>query len=485
MARYDTEVLVVGAGVVGVAVARELCRFRTRVLVADRLNDVGGDASKSNSAIVHTGFDAEPRTLESETVVHANPLFDRLCRDLEIPFIRCGAILVATTEEEEEALPRIMQRAEQNQVFDVEYLTAQRARRLEPALTSARAGLLVPGESIVDPFLLVVAQVENAAQNGVEFLTSCEIERIERSAQTFVVFSTLGEIRARFVVNAAGLRGDVVSHMVGIEDFTVHPRRGQFHVIDRSAPLGIRHIILPVPTKLTKGTLLTPTVHGNWLIGPTAEEMEDRCAHETTADGMEEIVRGAGRLVPGFDPRHVITQYAGLRAVRTPGGYHLRSFARVPGFIELSGIRSTGITASPVVARRALAMLRAAGLETQPDEDFVATRTGIPAFRDLDDVERAALIERDQRYGRIVCRCETVTEAEIVQAVQRTPGARDMDGVKRRVRAGLGRCQGGFCGSRVPRILSELLGVPLERVTRNGLGSELLAGPTRAPGDSP
>jgi glycerol-3-phosphate dehydrogenase len=482
MARYHIDVLIVGAGAVGVAVARELCRYRMDVLVVDRLNDVGGDASKSNSAIIHTGFDAEPGTVESAMVVHGNPMFDKLCSDLDIPFKRCGALLVATTEEEEQQLPHIMDKAAKNYVYDVEYMSTEQILRREPKVTpDARGGLYIPRESIIDPFLLVTAQAENAATNGVEFLTACEIGHIRREEGSFVADSSRGEIRARYVINAAGLSGDVVSRFLGIDDFTTHPRRGQFHVIDREAPLDIQHIVLPVPTKLTKGKLLTPSVHGNWLIGPTAEELDDRHAHQTTSDGLAEVILGVKKLVPSVDPRHVITQYAGLRAVREPGGYHLRVFPQIPGYVELSGIRSTGVSGSLAIARHAVRRLKESGLETEAAE-FIETRKAIPPFRDLDNTERARLIKEDSRYGRVVCRCETVTEAEIVQAVLRTPGARDLDGIKRRVRAGLGRCQGGFCGTRLPMILADLLGIPVEQVTKKGPGSELLVGTTRSPG---
>ena len=481
MSRLETDVLIVGAGAIGVALARELSRYDLQIVVVDRLNDVGGDASKSNSAIVHTGFDAPPGSLESAMVVHSNPMFDKLCLDLDIPLIRTGAVLVAVTDLEEQELPRIMEKAVQNHVYDVEYLAADEIRRLEPDVTpEARAGLLVPRESIIDPFMLVVAQAENAAQNGAEFLPRCEILGLEARGDGFMAESTQGEISARFVVNAAGLRADRISGYLGITDFTVHPRRGQFHVIDRGAPLGIRRIILPVPTKITKGKLLAPTVHGNWLAGPTAEDLEDKAAHHTTGEGLEEIVRDVQKLVPGVDPVHSITQYAGLRPVRTPGGYHLRSFGEIPGYIELSGIRSTGISSSLAVARHAADMLRRSGMPTKKKARFVDRRAGIPCFRDLDDAERDRLIRVDPRYGRVVCRCETVTEAEVVESIRRNPGARDLDGIKRRVRAGLGRCQAGFCGMRIPQILAGQLGIPLERVGKKGLGSEVVIGPTKS-----
>jgi glycerol-3-phosphate dehydrogenase len=282
------------------------------------------------------------------------------------------------------------------------------------------------------------------------------------------------------VVNAAGLYSDKISGFLGINDFTMHPRRGQFHIIDRAAPLKVKHIILPVPTKITKGKLLTPTVHGNWLAGPTAEELEDKTDTGTNRDGLEEVVAGVRKLVPSLRPRDAITQYAGLRPVRTPDGYHIRNFEQLPGYLEISGIRSTGITASPALAKYLAQRLTEMGLEMNPKNEFKTQRQGIPCFRESDDATREKLILANPKFGKVICRCETVTEAEIVEAIHRQPGARDMDGIKRRVRAGLGRCQGGFCGTRIPEILARELGIPITEVTKNGKGSELLIGTTKS-----
>lgn len=475
------DVLIIGAGAVGVALSRELSRFELDILVVDRLNDVGGDASKSNSAIIHTGFDAPPGSLESAMVVHANPMYDKLCRDLDIPFRRVGAVLVAVTEEEEAELPKILAKAQANHVYDVVPLTPRQIHELEPAVTpDARGGLYVPRESIIDPFILVVAQAENAAANGVEVLTNCEVIGLEYVNDGFRVKTTRGDIRSQCVVNAAGLYTDTISGLLGIRDFSVHPRRGQFHILDRTAPLEVKHIILPVPTKISKGKLLTPSVHGNWLIGPTAEKLDDKSLHNTTQEGFEEIILDVCKLIPAVTPECVITQYAGLRSVRTPGGYHFRTFEQFPGYLELSGIRSTGVTASLAIARYACNQLIEMGVTFRLKEKYIAKRKGIPCFRDVNIARQEELIQQDPLYAQVVCRCETVTEAEVIQAIRRIPGARDLDGIKRRVRAGLGRCQAGFCGMRIPQILSRELNIPMEQVTKKGKGSELFIGHTKS-----
>jgi len=297
----------------------------------------------------------------------------------------------------------------------------------------------------------------------------------------FNVETTQGEIQARCVVNAAGLFTDAISAFLGIRDFKVHPRRGQYHILDRAAPLGVQHIILPVPTKISKGKLLTPSVYGNWLIGATAEELEDKSSHNTTSEGLEEVVRDVQKLVPAVTPKFAIAQYAGLRPARTPDGYHFRTFVQFPGYLELSGIRSTGISASLAIARYACGKLMEMGILSFPlKENFIARREGIPCFREAGNQRREELIQQDPRYAHIICRCETVTEAEIVQAIRRTPGARDLDGIKRRVRAGLGRCQAGFCGMRIPQILSRELNISMQQVTKKGKGSELFIGHTKS-----
>jgi len=479
--KYKTDVLIIGAGAVGTAIARELSKLSAKVMVVDKLNDIGGDASKSNSAIIHTGFDAPPDSLESMMVVNANPMYDKLCRDLDIPFERTGAVLVAVTEHEEAELPQIMAKAHANRVYDLEMLSAKQVLDLEPAITEdVRGGLLVPRESIIDPFLYVAALAENAVANGTKFLTDWKITNLAFDNNQYIAESRKGKITAKFVINAAGLFADKISSFLGIDDFKVHPRRGQFHILDKAAPIGTKRIILPVPTKITKGKLCSPTIHGNWLIGPTAEELEDKFASQSTREGLYEIIDSVRKLVPGINEGYAITQYSGLRPVRTPGGYHLRTFENLPGFLELSGIRSSGLTSSLAVARYGCSKLFEMGLANKHKEHFISKRKAIPCFRESDEQTRNKLIKENPLFGHIICRCETVTEAEIVEAIKRKPGAMDIDGVKRRVRAGLGRCQGGFCGMRIPHILARELDISVEQVTKKGIGSEILNGTTKS-----
>ena len=476
-------VVVIGAGAVGCAIARELCKYRLRVVVVDRNEDVGGDASKSNSAIVHTGYDASPGTLESRMVVAANPMFEQLAADLDIPYRKVGAILPAMDDAQLDQLPGILDKAWQNGVYDVEYRSGRQLLEMEPELNpQVRAGLYIPRENLIDPFLLVVALAENALHNGAEILTGHKATGILRTPDGAVrgVITSRGEIAADWVVNAAGLFGDEVARMVGKDDYTVTPRKGQFFILDAATSCRVRHIVLPIPTKVTKGKLVCPTVHGNILAGPTAEDLTDKYDRSTTAEGLESVCQDALRLIPGLRLQDTIAQYAGLRPQRNPEGLRVDTYDDVPGFINLSGVRSTGVTASVALAKYVAHLLCAASetpIEHNPQFDGI--RRGIPRVHSLPLAERERLIRENPRYGNIVCRCETVSEGEIVDAIRAPIPARSLDAVKRRVRAGLGRCQGGFCSPRVLEILARELGTTADGIRKNEPGSDLVVGPLR------
>lgn len=476
-----TDVVVIGAGAVGTAIARELSKFNLDVVLLDKNEDVGGDASKSNSAIIHTGYDAKPGTLESRLVVAANPMYDKLVKDIDVPFKRVGGILVAANEEELELLPGIKKKSHDNGVYDVELLTAEQVMEMEPQVTpNVKGGLYIPRESIIDPFLLVVAMAENAVDNGVQVLLSTKVTGIEiENKKVTKVITDKGEIYTRFVINAAGLYCDEIAKMVDLCDFAEHPRKGQFYILDKSVSYKIDKIILPVPTKHTKGKLASPTIHGNTLIGPTAEDLEDKKDKAVTAEGLKEVIDGVKKLVPKVSPKDAITEYCGLRPTRTPEGYFIQAFPEVKGYIGVTGIRSTGVTASISIARYVLDILDNEGLKLEVKKDFNPYRIGIKKFSEASDEEKIKLIQKNPLYGNVICRCETITEGEIVEAIRRPLGAKSLDAIKRRVRAGMGRCQGGFCSTRVLEIMSRELGISPYKITKKGTHSEILSGPNR------
>ena len=473
-----TNVVVIGAGAVGCAIARELSKYEIDVTVVDKRDDVGGDASKSNSAIIHTGYDASPGTLESQLVVAANPMYDKLTKDLDVPFKRIGAILPAFTDEQFEKLPAIKEKAFKNHVYDVEYLSREEILKKEPELNpEVKGGLYIPRESIIDPFILVQALAENANENGVKFLLNTEVTDIKvEDGAVKAVETTAGTIETDYVVNAAALHCDDIAAMVGKADYKVVARRGQFYILDKNTTCKVSNIVLPIPTKVTKGKLMTPTIHGNMLVGPTAEDLDDKVDVSVTTEGLNSIYADVSKMIPNVNIRDTITQYSGLRPNRNPEGLHVDTYEDLKGYVNLSGVRSTGLTLSVAMGKYVVERLKGIGCELTFKENYKAVRKGIPRFHELSREEQEKLIAENPAYGTIVCRCETITEGEILDAIHRPLGARTVDAVKRRVRAGMGRCQGGFCGPKVIEILARELDIPTEEVNKNLKGSYMVVG---------
>ena len=465
-----TDVVIIGAGAVGCAIARELSRYQLDVTVVEKNEDVGGDASKSNSAIIHTGYDASPGTLESQLVVAANPMYDQLTRDLDIPFKRVGAILPAITEEQYE-----------NRVYDVQYKTAEELLEMEPNLNpEVKGGLYIPRESIIDPFILVQALAENANANGVHFLLNTKVTDIKVKDGAVSEVVTTGEtIETKYVINAAALYCDEIAAMVGKADYKVVARRGQFYILDKNTSCKVNEIVLPIPTKITKGKLMCPTIHGNMLVGPTAEDLDNKTDKSVTKEGLDSILKDVKNLIPNVNVRDSITQYSGLRPNRNPEGLHVDTYDDLKGYINLSGVRSTGLTLSVAMGVYVADVMREMGAPMVFKENFISTRKGIVRFHELSREEQDEIVKENPAYGRVICRCETITEGEILDAIHRPLGARSVDAVKRRVRAGMGRCQGGFCGPKVIEILARELGIPVEEVNKNNAGSYMVAGKTR------
>lgn len=476
-----TDVVVIGAGAVGCAIARELSKYQIRVMVVDKNEDIGGDASKSNSAIIHTGYDAAPDTLESQLVVAANPMYDEIVNDLDIPFKRIGAILPAITSEQFEQLLAIKAKAFKNRVYDVEYKSGAELLEMEPNLNpEVKGGLYIPRESIIDPFIFVQALAENANANGVEFLLNAKVTDIKtENGKIKSVVTTKGEIETMYVINSAGLYCDDIAEMVGKADYKVVARKGQFYILDKNTSCQVNQIVLPIPTKITKGKLMCPTIHGNMLVGPTAEDQPSKVDKSTSADGLASIATDVRNLVPNVNLRDTITQYSGLRPNRNPEGLHVDTYEDLYGYINLSGVRSTGLTLSVAMGKYVAQKMLEIGAEMTLKDNFIKTRKGIVKFSEQTREKQAELIQENPLYGNVICRCETVTEAEIMQAIHRPLGAKSVDAVKRRVRAGMGRCQGGFCGPKVIEILARELGVEPSEINKNNEGSYMVTGKTR------
>lgn len=476
-----TDVVIIGAGAVGCAIARELSKYKVDVIVVDKNEDIGGDASKSNSAIIHTGYDASPDTLESQLVVAANPMYDEITKDLDIPFKRIGAILPAITDEQYEKLPEIKAKSFKNRVYDVEFKTAEELLKMEPNLNPVvKGGLYIPRESIIDPFIHVQALAENAHANGVQFILQAKVTDIKtENGEVKSVVTTKGEIQTKYVINSAGLYCDEIAAMVGKADYKVVARKGQFYILDKNTSCKVNTIVLPIPTKITKGKLMCPTIHGNMLVGPTAEDQESKTDKSTSSEGLLSIEKDVRNLIPDVNLRDTITQYSGLRPNRNPEGLHVDMYDDLKGYINLSGVRSTGLTLSVAMGKYVAQQMILSGADLKFKDNFINKRKGIIKFSEQPLEVQDALIKENPLYGNVICRCETITEAEIMQAIHRPLGAKSIDGVKRRVRAGMGRCQGGFCGPKVIEILSRELGCSPEEITKHNPGSYMVSGRSR------
>jgi glycerol-3-phosphate dehydrogenase len=413
-------------------------------------------------------------------------MMDRLTRDLDIPFKVIGSIMPAVTEEQLALLPGIYNDAYENDIFDAQLISPREILELEPEINpSVLGGLYNPGEAVIDPFLYVAALAENAAENGVEFLLNAEVRGIIReNGKIAGVETSRGRIKTPRVINAAGLFCDSVAAMVDECDFTVKPRKGQFFILDKNTPCKVRHVVYPIPTPTSRGKLLLPTVHGNILVGPTAEDLDDKEDRRITAEELRGIEEDVKKLVPRIRIEDAITEYCGLRPNRIPEGFHIGLSEKTGGYLGISGVRSTGVSASQGIAKYVVKMLDDAGVDLRRKEGFLAQRRGIVKFAEASREERDALVEENPLYGRVVCRCETVTEAEVVQAIHGPVGARTMDALKRRVRSGMGRCQGGFCGPHLIEILSRELRNSRDDVNKNLAGSYMVRGELRPKGGS-
>lgn len=471
---YDA--IVIGGGVVGCSIARELSRFQINIAVLEQHEDVCTGTSKANSAIVHAGFDAIPGSLKARFNVEGSRRMEDVCRELDVPYRRCGALVVSFDPAERPRLEELLHRGVENGVEGLEIVTGERLHTMEPALSpAADAALYAPTSAILCPFELTIAMAENARANGAEFHFNTAVEKVARTADGFAVHTNQGVFTCRTLISAAGCHGDLLHNQLCREQRHILPRRGEYCLLDKKDGTLVDHTIFQLPSAMGKGVLVTPTVHGNLLLGPTACDQEKRDCAPTTAAGTAYLLQTAQRSVPQLPTRDIITGFAGLRA-HLQGDDDFVIGESAPGFFEALGIESPGLSAAPAIGRH-LAALAAAYLGAAEKTDFNPCRQGIVCLRELPFAQRQALIAKEPAYGQIICRCEQISEGEIVEAIRR--GARSLDGVKRRCRAGMGRCQGGFCAPRVMELLSRELGIPQTELTKSGGQSRLLAGQTK------
>lgn len=471
--KYD--VAVIGAGVVGSLITRELSKYNIKVALLERCNDCAMGATKANSAIVHAGFDAMPGTLKAKLNVRGVELMKKVCGELNVPLKNNGALVVAFSEDEIPHLEELKKRGEKNGVPDLRVVGKEELAELEPNIGETAVGALVaPTSSIVCPYELTIAAVENAVTNGAQFLRNCEVTGIDYSDGEFRLSTSLGEITAEYVINAAGVHSGEIASLIGDESIEIVVRHGDYYLLDKSQGTLVSRTIFQCPTKMGKGVLVSPTVDGNLIVGPSAEDIENGDDVATTTVGLNKIYNSAIKSVPAVSLRNAITSFSGNRAHPTTDDFIIGSSEVNKKFINAAGIESPGLSSAPAIAEMVEGIINELSGGFEKKGDFNPIRPEPVRFRNMTTEERAKLIEKNKAYGRIICRCETITEGEILDAIHAPAGARDVDGVKRRTRAGMGRCQGGFCGSKVVEILARELGTEMNEITKFGGQSKIM-----------
>lgn len=483
------DVVIVGGGIVGTAIARELSRYRLRIILAEKEDDVAMGTSKANSGIIHAGYNADFKTLKGRLNVKSNSKFDKLCQDLKVPFKRIGSLVVGFTREDLSKLIELKENGEKNGLNNLKIITGDKLLDLEANLNhEAKYALYAPSAGIISPYELNISLAENAVINGVKILLETKVvDIVQRDNQVIGVLTNKGLIETRVMINAAGLYADEIAEKIG-DDFKIKPLKGEYQLFDKQWGRLVNHVLFPIPSKLSKGILVTPTVHGNLLIGPDSYWVKEKDNLATTKKGIDEVYKGAKRLIPDLPRKDLlINSFAGLRANTRGKDFIIRASKKIKGFINVAGIQSPGLSSAPAITEMVLDILREAmgdiypKLELNYRDNFVETLDEQPRFADyLNKLEEwQEIVEKDSDYGEVICRCEKVTKGELLRAIRRPLPARSLDAIKRRIRTGMGRCQGGFCGPKVLKILAEELKISSLEISKKGENSEILKSKTK------
>jgi glycerol-3-phosphate dehydrogenase len=472
--KYD--VLVIGCGVIGAAAAYELSKYDLRVGILEKGNDVSLGTTKANSAIIHAGFDPESGTLMAKLNVRGSELAAEICEKLDVPYRRNGAMVIAFSEDEVQTLKGLYTRGTVNGVKGLRVLTGEEAREREPGLSpEVKGALYAPTSAIISPWEYCLALAETAVINGSDLMLNTEVTAMSREDDLWKVTTNKGEYFAPYVVNAAGVDAISVHEMAAPSNYVSKPRRGEYFLLDKSEGTRTDHTIFQCPNADGKGVLVTPTVHGNLLVGPNSENVDWDNTANTTA-GLNFVRETAKRSIPGILFNKSIRNFAGVRATTDHKDFIIEEAA--PGFIDCAGICSPGLSAAPAIGEYAVELLEKSGMKAEPKENFICERKRI-RFNELTDEEKAEIVKEDPSYGRVICRCETVTEGEILECFRRPIPPVSIDGVKRRVGTGMGRCQGGFCGPRISELFVQEYGYDVTEVLQDRAGSEMFVGKTK------
>jgi len=474
---YD--IIVIGAGTSGGMAARQLSKYQLKIAILEKSSEAGGGTSKANSGIVHGGYNAIPGTLKAILNKRGNEMMDDIAEDLDISFKRCGSLVVAFSDKDKKMLEKLYQRGVKNEIRGLSIIGKDKLLKMEPELSDRAVGaLLCTSAGIISPYELSVGSVENAALNGTEVFFNTEVIDIKTDEKNIKVITSKGEFLTRYLVNAAGVYGGKISEMYG-DKVDIRPRKGEYLLYDAAMSDVVERIIFQTPSKMGKGILVTPTVEGNMLLGPTSQDIDDKEDFSTTKQGLKTVIDKAKKSVPTLTLKGVITSFAGLRAVSPTEDFIIKINEKQNNIIDVIGIESPGLSSSPAIGEYVESLLLKVGLNAQLKKDYNPKNKKRLRFSSLSEKERKKAIELNKLYANVICRCEMVTEGEVIDAIKRPVGATTLDGVKHRTRAGAGRCHGAFCSPTVMKILSEQLNIPFEQIHKWDNGSWIVASKTK------
>lgn len=475
---YD--IAIIGAGVIGTFIARELSRYELKTIIIEKDNDISNSTTKANSGIIHSGYDTRVGTNMGKFNSLGNQMFDKICDELDVPFKRIGSLVIAFSDDEMKTIKDLYENGIASRIPNIEIIDGKKAREMESNLSDEVIGALyAPTAGIISPWELAIALAENAIDNGTELLLNSEVTDIKKIDRGYKIYTLDRDIEAKYVINCAGVYADKINNMISEQILEIKPRRGQYYLLDKSAGSLVNSVIFQCPTQFGKGVLITPTVHGNLLVGPDSEEIEDKEGTETTLERMKFVKESALKACKNIPFNDVITSFSGLRAEGNTGDFIVEEARDLKGFINVAGIKSPGLSASPAIAEHVVEIIKGNEKDLKEKSDFNPKRRDVIRFNELNNEEKKEIIKKIPRYGRIICRCENITEGEIVDIINRNTGATTLDGVKRRARPGMGRCQGGFCGPRVMEILARELGKDISNIEKDKKNSYIITGKTK------
>jgi glycerol-3-phosphate dehydrogenase len=474
---YSYDVAVIGAGVTGTAIAHRLSRYDISTVLLERECDISFGVSKANSGIIHAGFHHKHETLKSSLEVKGNMMYDHLRNELHFPFRRCGVIVAAFSVEQMKTVQQLYDRGVENGVPDIELCGRERILSIEKKLNhDVVGGLFAPTGGIIEPYRFIFAMAENAVKNGVKIITGFNVSSADFSRGVYTIYSDRGNsVTAKYVINAAGLHADDISRLFGAEEFTIKPRKGSYMLFERDHPACPDRVVFPVPTPISKGSLVIPTVEGTMMVGPTATDIDDKNDLSTENADLEEVFSNAHRMVYGMTKRGLITSFSGLRpAIEGSDDFYIAQSEKAENFIQVAGIQSPGLTAAPAVAVYVKDILKRMGLVLSEKRETFSNIDDKLHARHMTPEKLDSVIRNDPDYGTIVCRCEMISKAEILEAIRH--GHTTVDGIKFYTRAGMGRCQGGFCSYRIMEIVERETGLSPFEISKRGPGSEIVKG---------